>query len=435
MMTALLLALVWLSDGGLQASASTITLEDAIARGLANSQRVAEMQARREAAEAAEAGRAAASLPTVALGGGYTRTNHVQEFGIGSPGQPTRILYPDLPDNYGARLALNWPVYSGGRNDALERAAAAERHAAGEDLDAARADLRLEITRAFWAVVTARETERVLARSIESVDAHVRDLRTRLQQGLIPPNEVLTAEAQQARQRVLAIEAHNARAISEADLKRLIGSDGPEPLEPAASFAAAPSAPGGQEELVAQARAARPERRALAERAAASRARENAVHAAARPQLGVNAGFDYARPNPHIFPRRGIWQDSWDVSANVTWLLWDGGRRRAEEAEAAANTHALDARAGEIDRQITFEVRQRWFEVDSNRAAIDAAADGIRSATEARRVVGERFAAGVATSTDVLDAELAVLQAELDFTRAHANTRIALARLDRAVGK
>jgi outer membrane protein len=429
------LVVVLLAAGAQQPASTNITLEEAIARGLANSQRLAELQARKEGAEAAEAGRAAASLPTVALAGGYTRTNHVEEFGIALPGQPPRIIYPDVPDNYRARVDLNWPVYSGGRTDALERAAAAERQAAGEDLSAARADLRLEVTRAFWALVAARQTEHVLARSLEDVDAHVRDLRRRFEQGLIPPNDVLSAEAQQSRQRVLAIEAHNTRAIAEADLKRLMGSDGAEPLEPAASFEVTPQVPGSSGELEAQARSARPERRAIAERAAASRAREDAVRAGARPQLGMNAGYDYARPNPRIFPRQGVWQDSWDVSANVTWLLWDGGRRRAEEAEAAAAARALDARLGDLDRQIAFEVRQRWLEVDSNRAAIEAAADGVRSATEARRVVGERFTAGVATSTDVLDAEIAVLQAELDLTRAQVNTRVALARLDRAVGK
>ena len=435
MIIAPLLVLALMGADQSQAPAKNMTLEEAIARGLANSQRLAELQARKAVAEAAEAGRAAASLPVVALTGGYTRTNHVQEFGIVSPGQPPRIIYPDVPDNYHARLDLNWPVYSGGRNDALERAAAAERQATGEDLEAARADLRLEITRAFWAIVTARETERVLAQSIESVDAHVRDLRTRLQQGLIPPNEVLTAEAQQARERVASIEAHNTRAIAEADLKRLTGSDDPEPLEPAAAFDTTPSLPGAAADLEAQARERRPERRALVERAAASRAREDAVRAGARPQLGVTAGYDYANPNPRIFPRRGVWQDSWDVSANVTWLLWDGGRRRAEEAEAVASSRAIDARIGEIDRQIAFEVRQRWLEVDSSRAAIDAAAAGVRSATEARRVVAERYGAGVATTTDILDAELDVLQAELDLTRAHANTHLALARLDRAAGK
>ena len=59
----------------------------------------------------------------------------------------------------------------------------------------------------------------------------------------------------------------------------------------------------------------------------------------------------------------------------------------------------------------------------------------MRAAVEARRVVGERFNAGVATSTDVLDAQTAVLQAELGRTRAVANARLTLARLDRAVGR
>ena len=56
-----------------------------------------------------------------------------------------------MPDNFRTRLDLQWLIYTGGRLDALERAARAERQASGEDLAAARADLRLEITRAFWA--------------------------------------------------------------------------------------------------------------------------------------------------------------------------------------------------------------------------------------------------------------------------------------------
>ena len=67
-------------------------------------------------------------------------------------------------------------------------------------------------------------------------------------------------------------------------------------------------------------------------------------------------------------------------------------------------------------------------------AAITAATEGVRAATEARRVLAERFNAGVATNTEVLDAQTAVLQAELDRTRALANARLAEARLARAIG-
>jgi outer membrane protein TolC len=428
------LAIAW--SAAAQDAPARLTLDDAVARGLANSQRLAELQAREEGAEAAVAGRAAAAMPLIALQGGYTRTNHVEEFAIAQPGQQLRIIYPDVPDNFRTRIDLQWAIYTGGRTDALERAARAERDASGEDLAAARADLRLEISRAFWALVTARETEQVLARSLDSLDAHVRDLRSQLAQGLIPPNEVLSAEAQHSRERVLAIEARNARAITEADLRRLLGMDGEQPVEPAVTLEPLPVvADVPATSLIADARARRPERRALERRADAFRARGDAAAAAGLPQIGVAGGYDYASPNARIFPRSADWRDSWDVSVNVSWLLWDGGRRRAELAEAAAGARAADARVSEFDRQTAFEVRQRRLEIDSSHAAIAAASDGVRSATEARRVVGERFRAGVATSTDLLDAEVAVLQAELDRTRALANARIAEARLERAVGK
>ena len=412
-----------------------LTLEDALARATASSQRLAELQARVEGAEAAEAGRGAAARPLVALMGGYTRTNHVDEFGIKVPGLPPRIIYPDIPDNLRARLDLQWPVYTGGRTGALERAARAEREAAGEDLAGARADLRLEATRAFWALVTARETEQVVSRSLHSMQAHVADLRSRLDQGVIPPNEVLSAEAQESRARLLAIEARNARAAAEADLRRLAGLESDGTLEPLATLAAAPASSESPAALTDLARTERPERRALADRVEASEARGSAVAAAARPQIALGGGYDYARPNPRIFPRSGEWRDSWDLSVSVTWLLWDGGRRRAEQAEALAGARGARSRVAEFDRQVAFEVRQRWLDLDSSRAAVTAADDGLRSATEARRVVGERFDAGVAISADVLDAEIAVLQAALDRTRALANVRLAEARLQRVVGR
>jgi outer membrane protein TolC len=63
------------------------------------------------------------------------------------------------------------------------------------------------------------------------------------------------------------------------------------------------------------------------------------------------------------------------------------------------------------------------------------AAAAVRAASEARRVVAERFAVGVATSTELLDAQVDQLQAELEQTRALANVRLAEARLARALGR
>lgn len=423
-----------------QTAATPLTLEDAIAQGLANSQRLAELAARAEAADFAIAGRRAAELPLVAAQGGYTRTNHVQEFAIALPGRAPQVVYPDIPDNYRARLDLQWPIYTGGRTDALERAARAERSAIASDVEAARADLRLEITRAFWAAATAAETEAVLRRSIEAVDAHVRDVRARLAAGLVPPNEVASADAQASHQRLLALEAANQRAIAEADLARLTGHDAVTIVQPANAASPersdrAAAAAAGTAALIAEAVRTRPERQALAQRVASAEARVAAAAAASRPQVAIAGGYDYARPNPRIFPRSGDWKTAWDASVNLSWTLWDGGRRAAERGEAAANAAALRTRVTDFDRQVSFEVRARTLELESSRQAVTAAEDGIRAAVEAERVVGERYKAGVLTGTEVLDALIARLQAELDRTRAVAGVRLAEARLERAVGR
>jgi outer membrane protein len=433
--TAVALWLAAAASAGAQDAPIKVTLDEAIEQSVKNSLRLAELEAREDAAKAAEQGRAAAQLPSVALQGGYTRTNHVAEFAIAPPGQPRQVVYPDVPDNVRSRIDVQWLFYSGGRLDQLERAARAERQATGEDRTAARADLRLETTRAFWTLVTAREAEAVLTRSLESIGSYVRDLKARLDQGLIPPNELLSAQAQESRQRVASIEATNARRVAEADLRRLMGTSGGGSIEPVATLEPTAGTSGDVDRLIADAIAQRPERRALTDRADAAHARALAAKAGMLPQVSFDGGFDYARPNPRIFPRRGVWDDSWDLSVNASWTVWDGGRVRAERAEATALARAAQTRIGDFDRQVTFEVRQRQLELGSSRAAITAANDGVRAATEAQRVLGERFKAGVATNTEVLDAQTAVLQAELDRTRALANARLAEARLVRAVGQ
>ena len=191
--------------------AAALTLEEAIERGLATSHRLAEAAARGDAAEAVAGERHAALRPQVAAQAGYTRTNHVDEFGILLPNNQVKIIYPDVPDNYRSRLDLQWPIYTGGRVDALERAARIEATASADEIATARADLRLEIARAYWTLVTSTESLRVVEEAVGRIDAHLRDVRNQLTAGLIPPSDVLTVEAQQSRQRMFAIQARVAR--------------------------------------------------------------------------------------------------------------------------------------------------------------------------------------------------------------------------------
>src|SRR5262245_18602262 len=62
-----------------------LTLDEAITRGLDASHRIGELRARQDAAEAATETRRMAERPQLALLGGYTRTSHIEEFGLVNP--------------------------------------------------------------------------------------------------------------------------------------------------------------------------------------------------------------------------------------------------------------------------------------------------------------------------------------------------------------
>ncbi len=404
-----------------------LTLDEALARTAANSHRLSELQAREAAAGAVVDQHRAADLPIVAVQAGYQRTNHVDVFGFVQNGR-LQILYPDVPDNWRSRLDLQWPIYTGGRTAALERAAIAERQATGHDLEQARADLRLETTRAFWALVTADEAARVVAESVKRIEAQLGDVRARYEAGFLPPNDVLTVEARVSQQQTLLIQARNQRDAARAELARLMGV----PVD--ADFGAQATLDMPEGPAATPPPGQRADRLALSSRADAAAARVDAARAERKPTLAVAGGVDMARPNPRIFPRKDEWEDSWDIGVNVTWTLWNGGRTAAQIAEARHQLDAARERMAELDSQIALDVRQRRLDLESARAQVATAAAGVRCATEARRDVAERFAAGVATSTDLLDAQVDQLEAELDRTRALAGVKLAEARLARALG-
>jgi outer membrane protein len=437
------LSVAWSASAFAQPGAVRLTLAEAVTRAFETSHRLAESQAREEGARATVQVRQAASRPSAAATAGYSRTNHVVPFGFPTPDGRLNILYPDVPDNFSSRVGAQWPIYTAGRLDALERAAFAEANAAGADIDTTRADLRFEVTRAYWAVATSREAVRVLQESVSRADAQVRDARQRLDVGLVPPSDVLTFEAQRSSEELQLIEATNQLESTLIDLRRLIGAepdtvieladslDSPEGAVPMTNVKSeAETAP-----LVAEALKQRPELRALAFRFEGAQAREVAASKGRRPNFALGGGYDFSKPNPKIFPREDVWQTSWDVSLNMSWNIFDSGRTKAEVAEAIAAGRAIEARQKELDAVVSAEVRQRLLDLKSSQAAVRASETGVRASAEARRVLAERLAVGVATTTDVLVAQEQLLDAELARARALASVRLAEARLQRALGR
>ena len=157
---------------------------------------------------------------------------------------------------------------------------------------------------------------------------------------------------------MLSIEAENIVETTSAEFRRLVGLDQDVPFELAGRRSVRDAR---------QSAAAWRSRRRLRRRRSTRRARTGpnanrcyfaslppservaAASAGSLPVLTAIGGYDMARPNPRIFPIQEKWKPSWDIGVNVRWSLFDGGRVRAETAEAAANRRAVEARLRDFD--------------------------------------------------------------------------------------
>jgi len=92
-----------------------LSLADALARARANSPRLSQLAAQEAAAEAALRGAQAEKMPLVDLSAGYTRNSHVDEFRLTLPNGESRVLFPDIPNNYRLHAGASVPLWTGGR--------------------------------------------------------------------------------------------------------------------------------------------------------------------------------------------------------------------------------------------------------------------------------------------------------------------------------
>ncbi|HSF41576.1 MAG TPA: TolC family protein, partial [Thermoanaerobaculia bacterium] len=281
-----------------------LSLAEALERARENSPRLAELDDLERAAAARLRGAEAEKRPEVDLQASYFRNSDVPEFSLALPGAGTRTIFPNIPDNYRLHAGASLPLYTGGRIEGAILAAGREREAAGQDRAGGERDLVLETTLAYWSLVTARESARVLAESIASYEAHLKDARNRFDVGVAASNEVLTVQVERDRAELGRLQAENGAEVANANLARILGLPTSTRIETTEPVIAPAGEPEDEEALAAAALDARPELLALRERIASARAAALVRRAATRPQVGLSLGYDYANPNTRIFPLR-----------------------------------------------------------------------------------------------------------------------------------
>jgi outer membrane protein TolC len=412
-----------------------LSLAEAVQRALTVSAQLRELEQLRLAAGADLEGARAERWPTAGVAAGYTRRSDINEFLIPQPPGEPPVGFLNLPNNWGLSARANLPIYAGGRISGQIDAAVEGERAAGLDLDGSRRTLILETEDAYWRLVTARESERVLREGLGAFQAHLKDARNRERFGLAARSEVLAVEVEHERAELRRLRAENAAEVAEANLVRLLQLPPDAVVEPTEELESRPPAHEDLEPLVQRAMEARPEREGLLARVRAAEARVRVAQSTTRPQLGVTAGYLYANPNRNFVPPDEQWRSSWDVGVEISLRVFDGGRTSASVARAQAHVEALRQRLDDLERHIRLQVTSAHLELRAAHLATRVADGAVAAGEESKRVSADRYREGVIPSSELLDAEIALLDAGLERTQALADARLATAQLDRAVGR
>ncbi len=122
------------------------------------------------------------------------------------------------------------------------------------------------------------------------------------------------------------------------------------------------------------------------------------------------------------------------VAVTATWVLWDGGERRAEEAEKRALASASEFEVKALDRQVEREVKEALVLLSTGQTAQRQAEAAARAARQNSKETNELYRQGLSTALAQADANLRLFEAEVERIRARYDTARAFLELRRALG-
>lgn len=413
-----------------------LKLADCVASALQNNAAMKAGMAKIAGAEARYDEAGTALMPQLKFSGRLAQLSKIDAFTLPPP-FPAITLFPSIEQNYATRISLQQPVFTGFRLKRNQDIAEMNVTATREEFSKDQADLVLNVKTAYWNLYRSFQLENVISQTVDQMSEHLKDIRNFAKQGMATEVDVMKVNVQLSDIKVKQIEARSNVRLATMSLNSLLGN----PLDLKVEPAEGPTAASGEllsgdlQDLINRARAERPEVKAMLIRKDMGEAGVSAAKGGWFPQVMLAANYDYARPNQRIIPPKDQWDGSWDVGLSIQWNIWDwfATGYQANQAEALLNQTA--AGLDQLNDAVALDVAQNYFRAIEAKEKVAVATTGSDQATESRRITSEKFKRGVASTTDLLDAEVALLQAKLTQTQASVDYTLSLARLQRAVGE
>lgn len=324
---------------------------------------------------------------------------------------------------------ISMPIYQGGRLKEGRRSARFALSSADLSLENTLQDVRLQSTIYYFNVLQYRNLIGVYEEEVVTLQEHLRNVNAQFRVGTVAKVDVLESQVELANAQQNLVNIQNNYDVAVATLNNFIGLPADTVLRPQDTLAYK------QYKLnLGDCTAYALENRADAAMAdyavkQAESARKSAK-AGYRPQ--VSASISKGLTNQNLVSKKI--SDQWTAGISASWNIFDGGITNAQVHEAdAALTRAKEV-AAQTREQIQLEVQQYFLELHAAEKNIGTTQASVALAEENYKIAQVRYAAGVGTNLDVMDASRKLTEARSNYFTALYNYNTAKASLDRYMG-
>jgi outer membrane protein len=339
------------------------------------------------------------------------------------------LNHPDAIGYFRSAIGAEQVLFDGGRRRSAIESARLRSDISKLVSDEAAAALVSAATETYGRILVAEAGTRAAHAALQFALEDVAGAERRRDAGMATDADVLALAAQVTAFRQREIDSQTDATVATAELNRLTGAPIDRVFRVSEPAAGIESAQLPLNTALAEADANRPELRRAQAAIDRARAERSGVRAAVIPQVAVQAAYDFSGTS--LTSRAS----SWIVGGELRWNLSLGGAevarsRAARHAQTRATAEAEDVRAG-VRVEVVTAVRR----LESARARQAVGRAAVAEARERQRIIRDRFEAGVAGVTDVLQASSAVMDAEIRRIAAVVDELNSEALLRRAIGR
>lgn len=427
----------------------SLTIEQAVQTGLENSKALKSSQFKVVAAEAKTSETNAAGLPSVKLNAAYTKLSEVDPFKLNFPAFGTlqadnkTVLFntveaqlgDNVTNNYTLRATVQQPLFTGGKISGAKDISEASFEATKEDFKKDKSDLIYNIKSAYWNLFRANEFKKMVDENVGQIKAHATDADNLMKQGLLTNNDLLKVQVQLSDALVRQIDAKNNVTLSMIALNNTLGLPLTTEIEILSQLQTGISTSADINGLVKKAVENRPEILGMNARLKMSESNLSIARSGWYPQVFLVGNYNYLNPNQRIFPSKAEFKGTWDVSISLSYDLWNWNTSGSQSAQAEAQLAQTEQALSQMKDGISLEVTQSYLTLNQTNERAIVARKGVEQAEENYRVTNERYKKGLNVNSDLLDAEVALLQAKLNYTQSLIDYELSNARLSRSIGE